>query len=160
MKRFLTIIALCILTLTSWFATEANAQNKIFSKYKKMDNVEYICITKSMLRLLGGGGSATINGVHIDGLTKALEVVVIVNSENDKVMETMKQDFATLSADSNYETLMEIKNDGEYVTTLLNSSNPVKEVVMYVDGDDEQVFIILTGKFTDQQLSKLLNGNK
>lgn len=162
MKRFFSILAVCILTLTSWLATDANAQNKMFSKYKDMDDVEYICITKSMLRLLGTG-SATINGVHIDGITKAINVVLIINSESDKAGAMMKNDFAALSADPNYEMLMEIKGDGERISTLLNASNPVKEVVMFVDGkdaNDEQVFIVLTGKFTDDQLAKLLNGNK
>lgn len=157
MKKFFSILALCILTLTSWVSVDAQAQNKIFSKYKHMDDVEYICITKTMLKLFGTG-SATINGVHIDGMTNALEVVIIVNSESNKAMDMMKTDFATLSKDESYETLMEINNNGEHVTTLLNSTKPVKEVVMYVDGNDKQVFIVLTGKFTEQQIAKLLNG--
>lgn len=144
-----------MMTMTSWLAIETQAQNKMFAKYKNMDDVEYICITKTMLRLMGGG-SVNINGVHIDGITKALNMVVIVNSDNQKVMQVMKDDFAKLSKDEAYETLMEIKNDDERVTMLLNASNQVKEVVMYVDGDDEQVFIVLTGKFTDEQLAKLL----
>lgn len=161
MKRFFSILALCILSLTSWMSISADAQNKMFKKYSDMDDVEYICITKSMLKLLSVGGSATINGVHIDGITNALNIVLIINSDDSKkAQQLMKEDYAKLVADPNYETLMSIKNDGERVETLLNATQPVKEVVMYIDeSDGDQVFIVLTGKFTDEQLAKLLNGN-
>lgn len=160
MKRFFTILALCILTLTSWMSVSANAQNSIFGKYKNMDDVEYICITKAMLRFMKGA-SATINGVHIDGITNALNLVLIVNSgDNKKARELMKEDYAKLSSDSDYESLMSVRSDGERVETLLNSKQSIKEVVMYIDENDgDQVFIVLTGKFTDEQLGKLLNGN-
>ena len=50
MKRIFLIIAISLLSLSSWMAVEADAQNKVFSKYSEMDNVDYICITKSMLK--------------------------------------------------------------------------------------------------------------
>ena len=159
MKRIFLIMAICLLSLTSWMAVEADAQNKLFSKYSEMDNVEYICITKSMLKLFGNG-STTINGVHIEGFTNAINVILIVNSDDEEVKEIMKKDYKTLSNDPNYEVLMQAKSDGERVTTLLNATKSEKEVVMYVDEKDEQTFIVLTGQFTDEQLKKLLDGNK
>lgn len=159
MKRIFLIIAICLLSLTSWMAVEADAQNKLFSKYSEMDNVEYICITKSMLKLLGNG-STTINGVHVEGFTNAINTILIVNSDEEEVKELMKNDYKTLSNDPNYEVLMHAKSDGERVTTLLNATKSEKEVVMYVDEKDEQTFIVLTGQFTDEQLKKLLDGNK
>lgn len=159
MKRLFLIITICVLSLTSWMSVTADAQNKIFSKYADMDNVEYICITKSMLKLLGNS-SATINGVHIDGITNAINVVLIITSRDESAKATMKADYKTLSADRNYEMLMQVKDNGERVTTLLNTANVMKEVVMYIDGPDEQIFIVMTGKFTDEQLAKLLEGNK
>lgn len=159
MKRIFLIIAISLLSLTSWMAVEADAQNKVFSKYSEMDNVDYICITKSMLKLLGNS-SATINGVHIEGITNAINVILIINSGDDEVSEMMKKDYKILSSDPNYEVLMCAKSDGERVTTLLNVTKTEKEVVMYIDEKDELTFIVLTGTFTDEQLKKLLDGNK
>ncbi len=159
MKRIFLIIAISLLSLTSWMAVEADAQNKVFSKYSEMDNVDYICITKSMLKLLGNS-SATINGVHIEGITNAINVILIINSGDDEVSEMMKKDYKILSSDPNFEVLMCAKSDGERVTTLLNATKTEKEVVMYIDEKDELTFIVLTGTFTDEQLKKLLDGNK
>ena len=159
MKRIFLIIAISLLSLSSWMAVEADAQNKVFSKYSEMDNVDYICITKSMLKLLGNS-SATINGVHIEGITNAINVILIINSGDDEVSEMMKKDYKILSSDPNYEVLMCAKSDGERVTTLLNVTKTEKEVVMYIDEKDELTFIVLTGTFTDEQLKKLLDGNK
>ena len=159
MKRIFLIIAISLLSLTSWMVVEADAQNKVFSKYSEMDNVDYICITKSMLKLLGNS-SATINGVHIEGITNAINVILIINSGDDEVSEMMKKDYKILSSDPNYEVLMYAKSDGERVTTLLNTTKSEKEVVMYIDEKDELTFIVLTGTFTDEQLKKLLDGNK
>lgn len=159
MKRIFLIIAISLLSLSSWMAVEADAQNKVFSKYSEMDNVDYICITKSMLKLLGNS-SATINGVHIEGITNAINVILIINSGDDEVSEMMKKDYKILSSNPNYEVLMHAKSDGERVTTLLNATKSEKEVVMYIDEKDELTFIVLTGTFTDEQLKKLLDGNK
>lgn len=159
MKRIFSIIAICLLSLTSWMAAEADAQNKLFSKYNEIDNVDYICITKSMLKLLGNS-SATVNGVHIEGITNAIDVILIINSRNEEVKEMMKKDYKALSSNPDYEVLMQAKSDGERITTLLNATKTEKEVVMHIDEKDELTFIVLTGKFTDEQLKKLLDGNK
>lgn len=159
MKRIFSIIAISLLSLTSWMAVEADAQNKLFSKYNEIDNVDYICITKSMLKLLGNS-SATVNGVHIEGITNAIDVILIINSRNEEVKEMMKKDYKVLSLNPDYEVLMQAKSDGERVTTLLNATKAEKEVVMHIDEKDELTFIVMTGRFTDEQLKKLLDGNK
>lgn len=142
------------------FAATATAQNKLFSKYADLDNVEYICITKSMLKLMGNS-SANINGVQIDGITDALNIIIIVNTENKNVISQMSTDFAKLKDDANYEVLMDMRDDRERVTTLINNQSTIKEIVMYItEGQNESTFIVLTGKFTNEQLNKLINGMK
>lgn len=154
MKRILTILALTLYLCTAW------AQNKVFQKYADIDNIEYICITKSMLKLLPTK-SANINGVSISGITDAINTILIINSQNEKVTRQMKDDFATLRQDPDYEVLMETRNDNERVTTLLNPSlnKDVKELVMYIShANKEQTFIVLTGTFSDQQIKDIVGG--
>lgn len=158
MKRLLTITTLVVLTLTTWLAQTAEAQNKMFRKYGEMDNVEYICISRPMLKLMGKN-SATINGVHIDGMTDALQVILIINSDDQKVQKQMDKDYDDLRDDEAYEVFMEIKQNDEHIVTMLNSQQAVKEVVMFIKNktNGDRVFIVMTGKFTDEQLNKLLN---
>ena len=80
--------------------------------------------------------------------------------ESEAVKEMMKKDYKALSSNPDYEVLMQAKSDGERVTTLLNATKTEKEVVMHIDEKDELTFIVLTGRFTDEQLKKLLDGNK
>ena len=51
-------------------------------------------------------------------------------------------------------------SDKKGISTNKNATKAEKEVVMHIDEKDELTFIVLTGKFTDEQLKKLLDGNK
>lgn len=157
-KRLYTLLATVILTFSCFFANTAVAQNRIFEKYSDMEDVEYICITRSMLKMLSmGNGSLNVNGVNVKGLTDAIKVLVIVNSDNKDVCKQMKSDFQALKADSNYEMLMLIKDDKSVVTTLYNDSKTDKELVMYINEDDSQTFIIITGKLNEDIVNKLIS---
>lgn len=155
-KRLYTLLTLVILTISGFLTTSVNAQNRIFEKYDDMKDVEYICITRSMLKLIGEG-SLNINGVNVKGLSDAVKILVIINSDNKSVCQQMKEDFKTLKADEKYEMLMQAKDDGERVCVLFNdSSKDNKEMVMYIEEDDEQTFIILTGKLNEDLVNALL----
>lgn len=155
-KRLYTLLTLVILTISGFLTTSVNAQNRIFEKYDDMKDVEYICITRSMLKLIGEG-SLNINGVNVKGLSDAVKILIIINSDNKSVCQQMKEDFKTLKADEKYEMLMQAKDDGERVCVLFNdSSKDNKEMVMYIEEDDEQTFIILTGKLNEDLVNALL----
>ena len=160
MKKLLYILttALCLWTARP---TAAQAQNSLFEKYSDMDNVEYICITKSMLRLMSDMGKdnrqVKINGVTINGFTDAIKVLLIINTDNDRAGRMMKTDFKTLKSDPNYEMLMMVRDDYEKVTTLYNSKGEDRELVMFIDEQDEQTFIVLSGKLTKEMINKILS---
>lgn len=156
MKRIILSLIVCILCSTF----VANAQNEIFSKYAEIENIDYVCITKQMLKLLGPSG-AKVKGIRMLGMTDNLELVIIVNSTNPEAMEIMKKDYQSLKKDRNYEVVMESRSEkGERVTTMLNTKKIVKEFIMYIDnGKNEQAFILITGEFTDEQLKTFLQVN-
>jgi hypothetical protein len=156
-KRLFALLTLCMLTLTGLLVCPATAQNQIFEKYSNLDGVEYICLTKWMLRhLKSTDNSVTINGVKLQGLSNAIEVILIINSDNAKAGAQMKEDFNALKSDPDYNVMMVVKDNNTHVSTLLNDKNPVKEFVMYIDEGNEQTFIVLTGKLTDEMIQKLL----
>lgn len=156
MKKIYTLLVMLILSIC--MVTTANAQNKVFEKYSDMNNVEYICITKSMLKLLSlGGDNVNINGVNIKGMTDAIRILVIVNSLDQQVCTQMKADFKALKEDDDYEMLMMVKNNEEKVYTLFNENAKHKELVMYIDNKDSQTFIIITGALTKDIVNKIIN---
>lgn len=142
----------------SVFIQGAMAQNQAFEKYSEMDNVEYICITQSMLSLMGNN-SATINGVHIEGITDQIKVILIISTNDETAKSHMLKDFQSIKRSNDYNILMDSRQGKERVTTLCLSKNEVKEIIMSIaGGDGSQTFIVLTGTFTDQQIKKLLGG--
>lgn len=159
MKRIFSIILVSILTMTSWMGVTAKAQNAVFEKYADMDDLEYVCITSAMLRNLGKN-SATINGIRIDGITDALKTVLIINSSSEEVVNTMKQDFAAIKKDKSYEMMMDMRDGSDRIVTLTKVADSGSEIVVFItEGNNETSFVVLTGKFTQEQLNKLLSGN-
>lgn len=154
-RRLYTLLTACVLSLCCQ-TTTAFAQNKVFEKYGEMDDVEYICITKAMLNLMGQNKSVNINGVNVKGFSDAIKVILIINSGDDSARQQMKADFDKLKSDSNYELLMVAKDNTSQVTTLYNSENEIKELVMYISEEDEQTFVVLTGKINEEMINKLL----
>lgn len=158
MKKIYVMLVIMVLSIGAMIP--ASAQNKIFEKYSDMDDVEYICITKSMLKLMSlGGSSVNINGVNVKGVTDAIKILLIINSEEQPVCQQMKTDFKALKGDSNYELLMMIKNNKEKVYTLFNDRSKEKELVMYIDNEDSQTFIVMTGALTKEIVNGLMNND-
>jgi transcriptional regulator with PAS, ATPase and Fis domain len=156
MKRKLYIL-LTACVLSFWcLTTPTFAQNKMFEKYSDMENVEYICITRSMIKLMGQKKNVNINGVKVNGFSDAIKVILIINSDDETARKQMKADFEKLKADSHYELLMVAKDNTSRVTTLYNSEDEIKELVMYISEEDEQTFVIMTGKMTEDMINKLL----
>jgi hypothetical protein len=156
---------LLILCIAISFPSAASAQNKIFEKYSDMEDmdVEYICITKSMLQLLKNKKNDTlnrqisINGVNLNGITDAIKVLLIINSGSKKVCKQMSEDFKTLKADPDYELLMMIRDNFDKVSTLFNSKAKDKELVMYINDGITQTFIVLTGNLSEDMVNKLIS---
>ncbi len=155
MKKIYTLLVMLALTIGAMLP--ASAQNKIFEKYSDMNDVEYICITKSMLKLMSLGGEVNINGVNVKGVTDAIKILVIVNSDNEQVCQQMKSDFNKIKSDSNYEMLMMVKNNEEKIYTFFNEHTKDKELIMYIGGSDSQTFIVMTGALTKEIVNKLIN---
>jgi len=156
-KKIYLLLTLVIIALSS-VATPATAQNRVFEKYSDMDDVEYICITKSMLKLISPlDGNISINGVNIKGVTDNIKILVIISSSDAKACKQMKEDFRQLKSDSNYEVLMYVKDNDNRITTLFNEKAKEKELVMYIDEDDEQTYIVLCGNLTEEMINKILS---
>ena len=105
----------------------AQAQNKVFEKYAKMEGVEYVCINKAMFT--AGLSLATAGQVVFDSIdTKDTDLekfakfnrMIIITAKGDKKQQLSK-DIQKLSKEKGYEILMESHSNGNDDAIFLSS---------------------------------------
>ena len=148
MKRILlvAVIALC--------GIAAQAQNKIFEKYAKMEGVEYVCINKAMFS--AGLSLATAGQVVFDSIdTKGTDLekfdnfnrMIIITAKGDK-KQVLYNDIQKLAKDKDYELLMQSHSaDGNDATFLHNEkATPNEFVICNIREEDCSVVVLLKDK--------------
>lgn len=144
MKRILlvAVIALC--------GIAAQAQNKVFEKYAKMEGVEYVCINKAMFT--AGLSLATAGQVVFDSIdTKGTDLekfanfnrMIIITAKGDKKQQLSK-DIQKLSKEKGYEILMESHSNGNDDAIFLSSNTEF--IICNIREEDCSVVILLKDK--------------
>ena len=137
MKRILlvAVIALC--------GIAAQAQNKIFEKYAKMEGVEYVCINQAMFSAglsIATGGQVVVDEANTQGtdLSKFANYnrMIIIN------------DIQKLAKDKDYELLMQSHSaDGNDATFLHNeNADPNEFIICNIREEDCSVVVLLKDK--------------
>ena len=136
------VIALC--------GIAAQAQNKIFEKYAKMEGVEYVCINKAMFS--AGLSLATAGQVVFDSInTKGTDLekfanfnrMIIITAEGDK-KQLLSKDIQKLSKEKDYEILMESHSNGNDDAIFLSSNTEF--IICDISEEDCSVVILLKDK--------------
>ena len=148
MKRILllAVIALC--------GIAAQAQNKVFEKYAKMEGVEYVCINKAMFS--AGLSLATAGQVVFDSInTKGTDLekfanfnrMIIITAKGDK-MQTLYNDMMRLTKQKDYEILIESHSaDNDDAVIFSNTiSDPNEFIICDISEEDCSVVILLKDK--------------
>ena len=145
MKKILlvAVIALC--------GIAAQAQNKIFEKYAKMEGVEYVCINKSLissgLSFLAGGGQVTYDSLAVNGTDLGefanFNRMIIITAKGDKKQQLSK-DIQKLSKEKDYEILMESHSNGNDDAIFLSSDTEF--IICNTREEDCSVVILLKDK--------------
>ena len=136
------VIALC--------GIAAQAQNKIFEKYAKMEGVEYVCINKAMFS--AGLSLATAGQVVFDSIdTKGTDLekfanfnrMLIITAKGDKKQQLSK-DIQKLSKEKGYEILMESHSNGNDDAIFLSSDTEF--IICNTREEDCSVVLMLKDK--------------
>ena len=145
MKRILlvAVIALC--------GIAAQAQNKIFEKYAKMEGVEYVCINKSLissgLSFLAGGGQVTYDSLAVNGTDLGefanFNRMLIITAKGDK-KQLLSKDIQKLSKEKGYEILMESHSNGNDDAIFLSSDTEF--IICNTREEDCSVVLMLKDK--------------
>ena len=144
MKRFLlvAVIALC--------GIAAQAQNKIFEKYAKMEGVEYVCINQAMFSAglsIATGGQVVVDEANTQGtdLSKFANYnrMIIITAKGDK-KQVLYNDIQKLSKEKDYEILMESHSNGNDDAIFLSSDTEF--IICDISEEDCSVVILLKDK--------------
>ena len=144
MKRILlvAVIALC--------GIAAQAQNKIFEKYAKMEGVEYVCINQAMFSAglsIATGGQVVVDEANTQGtdLSKFANYnrMIIITAKGDKKQQLSK-DIQKLSKEKGYEILMESHSNGNDDAIFLSSDTEF--IICNTREEDCSVVILLKDK--------------
>ena len=145
MKRILlvAVIALC--------GIAAQAQNKIFEKYAKMEGVEYVCINKSLissgLSFLAGGGQVTYDSLAVNGTDLGefanFNRMLIITAKGDK-KQLLSKDIQKLSKEKGYEILMESHSNSNDDAIFLSSDTEF--IICNTREEDCSVVLMLKDK--------------
>ncbi len=146
MKRLIITIAI----IACAFA--AMAQNKIFEKYAKMEDVDYVCINKAMFNLANSVLDAELS--NLGGIEKML----IISSNTAKGKSQIDKDIEVLSNDKNYEILMTARDGSDNVVFFFTDKRNPHELIIATQEKEESSIIVYAGNFSSKEVYEMLNG--
>ena len=146
MKRLIITIAI----IACAFA--AMAQNKIFEKYAKMEDVDYVCINKAMFNIANSVLDAELS--NLGGIEKML----IISSNTAKGKSQIDRDIEALSNDRNYEILMTAHDGSDNVVFFFTDKRNPHELIIATQEKEESSIIVYAGNFSSKEVSEMLNG--
>lgn len=147
MKRLIITIAI----IACAFA--AMAQNKIFEKYAKMEDVDYVCINKAMFNLANSVLDAELSS-NLGGIEKML----IISSSTAKSKSQIDRDIEALSNDRNYEILMTAHDGSDNVVFFFTDKRNPHELIIATQEKEESSIIVYAGNFSSKEVFEMLNG--
>lgn len=154
MKRFITIIILISTVIFS-----ANAQNALYKKYEKSNNVTRVYISQMMLELTKSANIPMDDDVSdiIDSFD-SVTGFYLLETDDPTVMPALKKDFMKEVNAKKLELLMEVNDDDRVLFYTRKEGNYFADVYMIVeDENDEIVVIMVSGKLSQQNINRLLN---
>ena len=144
---------LLVAVITLW-SIAAQAQNKIFEKYAKMEGVEYVCINKAMFSAglsIATAGQVVVDEANTQGtdLSKFANYnrMLIITAKDDKKQQLLG-DIQKLEKEKDYEVLMQSHSaDGNDATFLYNeNANPNEFIFCNIREEDCSVVVVLKDK--------------
>jgi hypothetical protein len=168
MKKLITLIAIALLTVTSY------AQNTIFDKFEDMDDVTSVIVNKeafTMLAKFKGGGE---EGQEYLEMVQSLESFRVFTTENPAIAKQMNDVVSKYLKSSKLIELMRVKDKETNVKVFVRQgkdADHVSELLMFVDGvgkymkdsdspvKAESVIISLTGNIDLNKISELTDAH-
>ena len=125
LKALLITVAIVIGAIT------VQAQDQMFDKFSKNNDISTVFISKALLSM---AGNMDMGGANIKGLANKLERMEIYTSESKKATDAMKAEAGKLAGDKSYEVLMTVKDKGDHVTFYAkkDKGDKFKDLIMVI----------------------------
>ena len=133
------------------------AQEKQFEKYSDVKGVQYVFISKAMLKLAGNMAAPKVPGVNMKGIVDKLTAMQIISSEEKEQTAKLKADALYITQNDKYELLMQIDDDGDKIRIFIKEGKSQSHLLMLMEEDGEIGVFILSGTFKKKDLEALSN---
>lgn len=158
MKQKITRLLLMSAILCSTFTM--NAQVKSLEKYADTKDVAYVYVSKAMLNMIGNLATPEVPGFNMSETIQKLTAVQVITSENKKVSAKIKTDIAGIISKEKYELLMQVDDEESKVRIYYQEGKSSSSIVMVIDEDGSLTVVAFTGKFTNDDVKKMVKKTK
>ena len=157
MKKLFIIAA----TLLLGIFAHAQDGKSIYNKFSDEEGVSAVYISPSMFKLIGKLPEIEIgdNGEKVDitPIVKTLKGFYLLSTENTRVVDRMNSDVKRLLGSSDYELMMEAKDNGETVRIYTAGDDSIiRSLVMMAMDGMKATFISMDGLINREALEKAI----
>ncbi|MBQ6044173.1 MAG: DUF4252 domain-containing protein [Bacteroidales bacterium] len=157
MKKLFIIAA----TLLLGIFAHAQDGKSIYNKFSDEEGVSAVYISPSMFKLIGKLPEIEIgdNGEKVDitPIVKTLKGFYLLSTENTRVVDRMNSDVKRLLGSSDYELMMEAKDNGETVRIYTDGDDSIiRSLVMMAMDGMKATFISMDGLINREALEKAI----
>jgi hypothetical protein len=159
MKKIM-IIAVMLLMAVGAYAQEGK---RLYNKYSDQEGVSAVYISPAMFKLIGqlpDINVETADGKKMDmaPLIRSFSGFYMLNFENKSALSAeLYKEVTAMVNKSNFELLMEVKDDGSTVRMYtLGDEKVVNSFVCIINEDDQTMFFCLEGTMNRSELEKLM----
>jgi hypothetical protein len=156
MKKIMIKTILC--TVMALTTLNAQAQVKAFEKYADMNGITYVYISKAMLSAISGrlNNMPSMPNVNAQALVNKLSCIQLIHAEKNNMRTKLKSEVKGIVKKDKYELLMQVKEDSNKADIYQNVGPQQSAVVMLVEENDGVTAVVFSGKFTTEDVMKMV----
>ena len=148
-------ILFAVMALTT---LNAHAQVKAFEKYSDMNGITYVYISKAMLSAISSklNSMPSMPNVNAQALASKMSGIQLIHAEKNNMRAKLRSEVQSIVKQNKYELLMQVKEDNNKADIYQNIGPQQSAVVMLVEEKDGVTAVVFSGKFTTEDVMKMV----
>lgn len=151
-KLLFSIAACMVISVTAYGQSVENVLKQI----SNIKGVTTVYLSKSML---GSIKNTKPSGFNIGAVSSKLNYLEIITSDKKRDISSIRRLAKIIYNSPDYEQLMRIKEDDEYIYICKKTTGKTTNVIMLIDEEDEFTIIHLDGIMSLADIQALTKGN-
>lgn len=154
-KIMIKTILFAVMALTT---LNAHAQVKAFEKYSDMNGITYVYISKAMLSAISSklNSMPSMPNVNAQALASKMSGIQLIHAEKNNMRAKLRSEVQSIVKQNKYELLMQVKEDNNKADIYQNIGPQQSAVVMLVEENDGVTAVVFSGKFTTEDVMKMV----